>query len=123
VLIHGAFQTAATWDLVAARLEAAGRRVVVAALAGLESDANDLADAVALDTHIRDVAAPLKREDLQRRARDSRHGSQSLRQRARDPWRATRVTARVGVGHAEQSAAQQKQIVAKCRGACRLGFR
>ncbi len=30
VLIHGAFQTAATWDLVAPRLKRAGRRVVVA---------------------------------------------------------------------------------------------
>lgn len=64
VLIHGAFQTAATWDLVAPRLEAAGRRVVVAALTGLESDASDLTDTVALDTHIRDVTALLKREDL-----------------------------------------------------------
>jgi pimeloyl-ACP methyl ester carboxylesterase len=64
VLIHGAFQTAATWDLVAPRLEGAGRRVVVAALTGLESDAGDLTETVALDTHIRDVAALLKREDL-----------------------------------------------------------
>ena len=36
VLIHGAFQTAATWDLVAPRLEAAGRRVIVAPLMGLD---------------------------------------------------------------------------------------
>jgi hypothetical protein len=38
VLIHGAFQTAATWDLVAP-LEGAGRRVAVATLTGLENDA------------------------------------------------------------------------------------
>lgn len=64
VLIHGAFQTAATWDLVAPRLEAAGRRVVIAALTGLESDASALTETVALDTHIRDVVALLERDDL-----------------------------------------------------------
>ena len=64
MLIHGAFQTAATWDLVAPRLEGAGRRVVVAALTGLESDASALTEIVALDTHIRDVVALLERDDL-----------------------------------------------------------
>ena len=64
VLIHGAFQTAATWDLVAPRLERAGRRVIVAGLAGLERDASELTEAVSLDTHIRDVVALLKRDDL-----------------------------------------------------------
>ena len=64
VLIHGAFQTAATWDLVAPRLEGAGRRVLVAALTGLESDASALTEIVALDTHIRDVVALLERDDL-----------------------------------------------------------
>jgi pimeloyl-ACP methyl ester carboxylesterase len=42
VLIHGAFQTAATWDLVAPRLERAGRLVIVATLTGLERNASDL---------------------------------------------------------------------------------
>ena len=65
VLIHGAFQTAATWDLVAPRLEGACRRVVVAALRGLEGDASELTETVALDTHIRDVVALLERENLQ----------------------------------------------------------
>jgi len=64
VLIHGAFQTAATWDLVAPQLEGAGRRVVVAALTGLESDTSDLTETVELDTHIRDVASLMKREDF-----------------------------------------------------------
>ena len=63
VLIHGAFQTAATWDLVAPRLEAAGRRVIVAALTGLERDPGELHETVALDTHIRDIVALLTRED------------------------------------------------------------
>lgn len=64
VLIHGAFQTAATWDLVAPRLERAGRRVIVAALTGLERDGSELTETVSLDTHIRDVVALLKRDDL-----------------------------------------------------------
>jgi pimeloyl-ACP methyl ester carboxylesterase len=64
VLIHGAFQTAATWDLVTPRLEGAGRRVVVAALTGLEGEASALSETVALDTHVRDVVALLERDDL-----------------------------------------------------------
>ena len=35
VLVHGAFQSAATWDLVAPRLREAGRHVIVATLTGL----------------------------------------------------------------------------------------
>jgi len=66
VLIHGALQTAATWDLVAPRLEKAGRRVIVAPLTGLEGDASELTETVALDTHVRDVVALLDREDLSR---------------------------------------------------------
>jgi pimeloyl-ACP methyl ester carboxylesterase len=64
VLVHGALQTAATWDLVAPRLEKAGRRVIVARLTGLENDASALTETVALDTHIRDVSALLTHEDL-----------------------------------------------------------
>jgi pimeloyl-ACP methyl ester carboxylesterase len=63
VLIHGALQTAATWDLVAPQLERAGRRVVIARLTGLEGD-GAITEAVTLDTHIRDVVALLEREDL-----------------------------------------------------------
>jgi len=64
VLIHGALQTAATWDLVAPRLEASGRRVIVAALTGLEGDASTLTEAVTLDTHVHDVVALLERSDV-----------------------------------------------------------
>jgi len=63
-LIHGAFQTAATWDLVPPRLKGAGRRVIVAALTGLENDASELTENVTLDTHIRDIIALLQRDDL-----------------------------------------------------------
>jgi pimeloyl-ACP methyl ester carboxylesterase len=64
VLIHGAFQTAATWDLVAPRLKAAGRQVIVAPLTGLENDGSDLTETVGLDTHIQDVVSLVRREQL-----------------------------------------------------------
>ena len=63
VLVHGALQTAETWDLVVPHLERAGRRVVIARLTGLE-DAAALSEAVTLDAHIHDVVALLKSEDL-----------------------------------------------------------
>jgi pimeloyl-ACP methyl ester carboxylesterase len=64
VLVHGALQNAATWDLVAPRLREARRRVVVAMLTGLETDACALVETVTLDTHIRDVVSLLERDDL-----------------------------------------------------------
>jgi pimeloyl-ACP methyl ester carboxylesterase len=64
VLIHGAFQTAATWDLVAPQLKAAGRQVVVAPLTGLEGDGHGLTESVALDTHVGDIVALLERHNL-----------------------------------------------------------
>ena len=65
VLVHGAFQTAGTWDLVVPRLEQAGRRVVVAALSGLEDTGEELTDAITLDTHVRDVLTVLHGENLE----------------------------------------------------------
>jgi pimeloyl-ACP methyl ester carboxylesterase len=64
VLVHGAFQSAATWDLVAPRLSANGQRVVVATLTGLGPDAGPLSEAVTLDTHIADVVRLLEDQDL-----------------------------------------------------------
>jgi pimeloyl-ACP methyl ester carboxylesterase len=65
VLVHGAWQTAATWDLVAARLRDAGHAVVVPPLSGLENDGNVLSPAITLRTHIQDVVEVLTRENLQ----------------------------------------------------------
>jgi hypothetical protein len=39
VLVHGALQSAATWDLVVPRLRSSGRLVFVTTLTGLEGDA------------------------------------------------------------------------------------
>ena len=65
VLVHGAFQSAATWDLVAPRLRQSGRDVFVATLTGLGQDAGTLSETVTLDTHIRDVVDLMHRHDLQ----------------------------------------------------------
>lgn len=64
VLVHGAWQSAATWDLVHACLGASGRRAVNATLTGLGTDAAALSEAVSLDTHIQDVVQLLEHGDL-----------------------------------------------------------
>jgi pimeloyl-ACP methyl ester carboxylesterase len=64
VLVHGAWQSAATWDLVNPHLRKSGRQVFNALLTGLEADADALTEAVTLHTHTRDVVALLEREDL-----------------------------------------------------------
>ena len=59
ILVHGAWQTIATWDLVTPKLEAAGHRVVVPRLSGLENDSTPLSPAIGLQTHIDDVLGSL----------------------------------------------------------------
>ena len=46
------------------RVSARGRRVIVATLTGLGTDADALSEGVTLDTHIRDIVSLLEREDL-----------------------------------------------------------
>jgi pimeloyl-ACP methyl ester carboxylesterase len=64
VLVHGAWQTAATWDLVVPQLQKAGRRVFTAKLTGLEVAGPPLTEAVTLETHIQDVVRLMEVEDL-----------------------------------------------------------
>lgn len=64
VLVHGAWQTAATWDLVTPRLQAAGHAVTIPLLSGLEKDCNLLSPTIDLQTHIADVIGVLARENL-----------------------------------------------------------
>jgi pimeloyl-ACP methyl ester carboxylesterase len=59
VLVHGAWQSAATWDLVRPKLEQAGYEVSVPELTGLESSASLTPD-VDLATHIEDVARAVR---------------------------------------------------------------
>ena len=65
VLVHGAWQTASTWDLVIPKLRAAGHEVWIPLLSGLENDASLLTPVIGLQTHIEDVAGVLTHENLQ----------------------------------------------------------
>jgi hypothetical protein len=64
VLVHGAWQTARTWDLVIPGIRAAGHAVTVPPLSGLEKDSHPLSAEIGLRTHIEDVVGVLTREDL-----------------------------------------------------------
>jgi pimeloyl-ACP methyl ester carboxylesterase len=65
VLVHGAWQTAATWDLLVPTLRKSGHQVFAASLTGLEADASELTSSVSLDTHIRDVVTLIEERKLQ----------------------------------------------------------
>lgn len=64
VLVHGAWQSAATWDLVAPALRQGGHRVLTAKLTGLDAGAGELSREVKLDTHVQDVWRLMAAEDL-----------------------------------------------------------
>jgi pimeloyl-ACP methyl ester carboxylesterase len=64
VLVHGAWQTASTWDLTTPRLQQKGHSVFSPLLAGLENDGSLLSPKVGLQTHIDDVLAVLRHDDL-----------------------------------------------------------
>ncbi len=64
VLVHGAWQTASTWDLVIPKLRAAGHEIWIPSLSGLENDASLLTPAIGLQTHIDDVVRFLTHENL-----------------------------------------------------------
>ena len=64
VLVHGAWQTASTWDLVIPKLRTAGHEVWIPLLSGLENDTNPLTPIVGLQTHIKDVIDVLTYENL-----------------------------------------------------------
>jgi pimeloyl-ACP methyl ester carboxylesterase len=65
VLVHGAWQTASTWDLVLPKLRATGHEVWIPLLSGLENNASPLTPGIGLQTHVDDVTALLTRENLQ----------------------------------------------------------
>jgi pimeloyl-ACP methyl ester carboxylesterase len=64
VLVHGAWQTASTWDLITPRLRAFGHKVWTPLLSGLENDSNALSPSIGLQTHVADVVDVLTRENL-----------------------------------------------------------
>jgi pimeloyl-ACP methyl ester carboxylesterase len=64
VLVHGAWQTAATWDPVVPLLRTAGHRVFAPVLTGIDPGASRLTREVGLDTHVSDLVQLLETFDL-----------------------------------------------------------
>lgn len=56
VLVHGAWQSTATWDLLAPLLESRGHRVSAPVLSGLGTDHGRLSPDITLQQHIDDVS-------------------------------------------------------------------
>src|SRR5690349_9040341 len=66
VLVHGGWHGGWCWQKLVPRLTSAGHWVLTPTLTGLGERSHLLGPEVDLDTHIRDVAAVLKYEDLQK---------------------------------------------------------
>ncbi len=60
VLVHGAWQNASTWDLLAPLLRAGGHRVITPLLTGLGTHPSPLTPEVNLSRHIEDVIAAVR---------------------------------------------------------------
>ena len=60
VLVHGAWQSAGTWDLLVPLLEERGHRVITPVLRGLGTDQSHLTSDIALHQHVEDVATALE---------------------------------------------------------------
>ncbi|PTY00137.1 alpha/beta hydrolase [Opitutus sp. ER46] len=65
VLVHGALQTSATWDLVAPRLRRLGHEVFTPELSGMGPRGGPMTAGISLDTHIANLVGFIKRHDLQ----------------------------------------------------------
>ena len=61
VLVHGAWQSTGTWDLLAPFLQSHGHRVVTPVLSGLGTDQHRLSSATTLRQHVADVSIELSR--------------------------------------------------------------
>ncbi|MGC2170458.1 MAG: alpha/beta hydrolase [Candidatus Sulfotelmatobacter sp.] len=61
VLVHGAWQSAGTWDLLAPLLRRQGHRVITPVLSGLGTDQSRLSPDVTLRQHVQDVSTELSR--------------------------------------------------------------
>jgi pimeloyl-ACP methyl ester carboxylesterase len=59
VLVHGAWQSMGTWDLLAPLLEKQGHRVITPILSGLGTDQSRLSPDITLQQHIEDVLRAL----------------------------------------------------------------
>ncbi len=61
VLVHGAWQSASTWDLLSPLLEKRGHRVITPVLSGLGTDQHRLSPEITLHQHIADVSLALSK--------------------------------------------------------------
>jgi pimeloyl-ACP methyl ester carboxylesterase len=61
VLVHGAWQSNGTWDLLAPLLEKHGHRVIRPVLSGLGTDQSRLSPDITLQQHVEDVSVELLR--------------------------------------------------------------
>ncbi|SRR5579862_2061594 len=61
VLVHGAWQSASTWDLLSPLLEKCGHRVITPVLSGLGTDQRHLSPEISLQQHIADVSLALSK--------------------------------------------------------------
>jgi pimeloyl-ACP methyl ester carboxylesterase len=59
VLVHGAWQSAGTWDLLGPLLEKHGHQVITPVLSGLGTDQNRLSPDITLQQHVEDVSVEL----------------------------------------------------------------
>jgi len=59
VLVHGAWQSTGTWDLLAPLLSQHGHNVITPVLSGLGTDQNHLSASISLTQHIEDVSLAL----------------------------------------------------------------
>lgn len=61
VLVHGAWQSNGTWDLLAPLLEKRGHRVITPVLSGLGTDRSRLSPDITLQQHVEDVLVELSK--------------------------------------------------------------
>jgi len=61
VLVHGAWQSTRTWDLLAPLLRRHGQRVITPVLSGLGTDQSRLSPDITLRQHVEDVSLELSR--------------------------------------------------------------
>jgi pimeloyl-ACP methyl ester carboxylesterase len=61
VLVHGAWQSTGTWDLLVPLLEKQGHRVITSVLSGLGTDQSRLSPDITLQRHVEDVSRELSR--------------------------------------------------------------
>ncbi len=61
VLVHGAWQSTGTWDLLVPLLEKRGHKTVRPILAGLGTDCSRLSPAITLQQHVQDVSSELSK--------------------------------------------------------------